>query len=323
MSRNKIVKHWIKGMRDAFFNSLYNLAKKDTNLVLITADTGAICLDEFRQKLSGQYINIGVAEQNMVGVAAGLAMAGKIVYVYGIVPFVTMRCYEQIRDDLCCMNLPVTVVSIGAGFDYSTLGPTHHGTEDIALMRSLPEMTIYSPSDSLVAHMLAKVSYKKSGPKYIRLDRTGLPLLYKDEKSIDFSKGFSLLKKGKDLYIIATGRMVCSALEVAKQLSAHSINAGVIDLFKIKPLNEKMLWEIVKKVKYISTLEEHFMRDGLSGAIGEVLITKRDAPAFKPIGLSNKFCREYGRREYLQRVNRIDVNSVTGTIREWMKKQGR
>ncbi|MDP2927793.1 MAG: hypothetical protein Q8N80_03210, partial [Candidatus Omnitrophota bacterium] len=145
------MKRWTSGMRDSFFDSLYAIAKRDSKVMLVISDTGAICHDEFKRRLNNRYINVGIAEQNMVGVAAGLAMSGKIVYIYAIVPFVTARCYEQIRVDLCCMNLPVTVVGIGAGFDYSTLGPTHHGYEDIALMSLLPNMIVYSPSDSLMA----------------------------------------------------------------------------------------------------------------------------------------------------------------------------
>ena len=314
------MKRWIKGMRDTFFGSLYNLAKKDKDIILITADTGAICLDEFKHKLSKQYINIGIAEQNMVGVAAGLAMSGKIVYIYAIVPFATMRCYEQIRVDLCCMNLPVIVVGIGAGFDYSTLGPTHHGTEDIALMRSLPSMTIYSPSDSLMADFLARISCERRGPKYIRLDREGFPLIYKDEKDINISGGFSLLKQGKDVYIIATGRMVYNALQVARKISTHSIHAGVIDLFRIKPLNVEKIWSIIKEVGYVITLEEHCITGGIGSAISEMLVTKKNIPAFKSIGIADQFCRKYGTREYLQRLNKIDVDSVTEYIKKWIKR---
>jgi len=314
------MKHWVKGMRDAFFKALFNVAKKDKNVILITADTGAICHDGFKKKLSNQYINVGIAEQNMIGVAAGLAMAGKIVYVYGIIPFVTMRCYEQIRVDLCCMNLPVTIVGIGAGFDYSTLGSTHHGTEDIALMRSLPEMTIYSPADNLAADMLAKLSYEGSGPKYIRLDRVGSPLIYKNKKGIDISKGFTVLKKGRQLYIIATGRMVYTAQKIVRGLSQHSIHAGLIDLFRIKPINGRMLWGAIKEVKYIVSLEEHFLNGGIGEAIGRLLHAAGNRLKFKPIRIQNQFCKKYGAREHLQRSYKLDVDNVTKNIKEWIKR---
>lgn len=314
------MKHWTRGMRDAFFEALYYLAKKDKNLILITSDTGAICHDKFKKELPGQYINIGIAEQNMVGVAAGMAMSGKTVFIYAIVPFVTMRCYEQIRVDLCCMNLPVTIVGIGAGFDYSTLGPTHHGTEDIALMRSLPEMTIYSPSDSVMADLIARIAYAQPGNKYIRLDRQGLPLIYKDKKDIDIPAGFCRLKQGSDLYIIATGRMVYNALQIARKLTAQSISTGVIDLFRIKPLNLTGIWPIIKDVSHLVTLEEHFVTGGIGSVISEVLAGKKKPPAFKPFGIPDQFCRKYGTRDDLQRLNKIDVASVTESIKEWIKR---
>lgn len=313
------MKRWFKGMRDSFFAALYEIAARDRDVILITADTGAICHDLFKRNLSKQYINVGIAEQNMIGLAAGLALSGKIVYVYAIVPFSTMRCYEQIRVDLCCMDLPVTVVGVGAGFDYSTLGPTHHGTEDIALMRSLPGMTIYSPSDSLMADYLARISYRQKGPKYIRLDRTGFPLIYKKDKEIDISKGFSLLKTGKELYIIATGRMVYNALSIAEILFRQSIDTGIIDLFKIKTLEKEALWSVIKTAKYIITLEEHFITGGIGSIIAELLAAKKERPAFKSIGIPNQFCRQYGTREYLRCINKIDAISVSESIKTWIK----
>jgi transketolase len=315
------MQRWVKGMRDTFFDSLFNIAKKDKDVILITADTGAVCHDEFKKKLKKQYINIGIAEQNMIGVAAGLAMAGKIVYVYAIIPFATMRCYEQIRIDLCCMNLPVTIVGIGPGFDYAILGPTHHGTEDIALMNALPNMTIYSPADSLAADLFAQLSYKDKGTKYIRLDRVGFPLIYKNKKGIDISRGFTLLKKTEELYIIATGRMVYTSLEVVKRLSRYSINAGLIDLFRIKPMHEEMLWEVIRKAKYVVTLEEHFLMGGIGDAIGRLLQNRGSNLKLKSIGIQNEFCKISGSREYLHLVNKIDADSVAETIKDWVENK--
>lgn len=306
---------WVKGMRDAFFDSLFSIARKDKDLVLVTADTGAVCHDEFKKVLPKQYVNVGIAEQNMIGVAAGLAMLGKKVYVYAIVPFATMRCYEQIRVDLCCMDLPVNIIGIGAGFDYSTLGPTHHGTEDIALMRVLPGMNIYSPSDSLAAAYFAKVSYSEPGVKYIRLDRTGLPLIYRNKKQINIHEGFSVLRRGTDVFIIATGRMVDSALKVSTELAKHSISVGVIDLFRVKPINKQVLTDAVRNVKHVITLEEHFVTGGIGSSIAEVFAVLAKAPQLEIIGVPDCFCRRYGTRDYLQRINKIDVKSVVNKIK--------
>lgn len=315
--------YWVKGMRDAFFDSLFTIARKDKDLILVTADTGAVCHDEFKKILPKQYINVGIAEQNMIGVAAGLAMLGKKVFVYAIAPFVTMRCYEQIRVDLCCMNLSVNIIGIGAGFDYSTLGPTHHGTEDIALMRALPGMKIYSPSDSLAAAYFAKISYAGQGVKYIRLDRTGLPLVYEFKKQIDMQKGFTILKQGTEVFIIATGRMVNNALEIATELAKHSISVGVIDLFKVKPINKKALSDALKDVKHVVTLEEHFVTGGIGSSIAEIFAVSVKAPQLEIIGVPDCFCRRYGTREYLQKINKIDVKSIVGKIKRMILRSAK
>ena len=318
MKEYNAMRRWNRGMRDAFFDSLYDLAVKDSRLMLLTSDTGAICHDNFKNKLSSQYINVGIAEQNMVGVAAGLAISGKIVYIYAIIPFVTMRCYEQIRIDLCYMNLAVTIVGIGAGFDYSTLGPTHHGTEDIALMRALPKMTIYSPADSLSASLFARLSYQHAGPKYIRLDREGLPLVYNSEENIKVLDGFSVLRDGRDVCIISTGRIIVTALEVAKKLSMELIKVSVIDLFRVKPINEDKILQEIRKVKYVVTLEEHFISGGIGSAVLEILAGRKNMPEFKAMGIPHQFSRCYGSREYLHRFNKIDVDSVAESIKKFM-----
>ncbi len=311
-------KRWIKGMRDSFFDSLFEIAKKDKDVILLTADTGAICHDDFKRTLKKQYVNVGIAEQNMIGVAAGLAMSGKKVYVYAIVPFATARCFEQIRVDLCCMNLDVTVVGIGAGFDYSTLGPTHHGIDDIALMRVLPGMKIYSPSDSLMADLLAKQTYKEKGLSYIRLDRTGIPLVYSNKQDIDIKNGFNVLKKSKCFYILATGRTVLTALEATEKLTSD-IEIGVIDLFRIKPLAIDKIWNIIKNVQNIIILEEHFLSGGLAEIIANILVNKKEHPVLRAMGIKNEFCRSYGSRDYLLKVNSLDVKSVIFVVKNMIK----
>lgn len=308
------MKHWIQGMRDAFSEILYDIAKKDKRVMLVTSDTGAICHDKFRAELPNQYLNIGIAEQNMIGVAAGLALAGKLVYAYALVPFATMRCYEQIRVDLCCMALPVTVVGVGAGFDYSTLGPTHHGTEDIALMRTLPGMTIFSPSDSIMVDKIARMSYELPGPKYIRLDRTGTPLIYQGRNE-DFTRGIAVLRRGAELCIIATGRMVYNALRVTDELAKHGIGATVIDLYRIKPLAEKLLLKTIDKFDFVVTMEEHFVSGGIGTIINELLVRKGKRCLVKNFGIPDKFCRQYdGKREYLQGLMGLDVKSVSSVL---------
>ena len=300
-------------MRDAFFDSLYEVAKGDKQVIILASDTGALVLDSIRKDQPESFVNVGIAEENMIGVAAGLAMNGKIAYTYAIVPFVTMRCYEQIRVDVCCQNLPVKMVGVGSGMDYSILGPTHHGTEDIAVMRLLPEMTILSPSDNTMAAAFAQMSYDIPGPVYLRLDRTGEPLLYNNGTQ-DFSPGLAVHKTGRDLCIIATGRMVLRAMEVTKALSKQSIDAGVVDLYRIKPIDTGLLLEAIDGARNVVTLEEHFVTGGIGSAVAEILVDNGMGCRFKRLGMPDKFVREYGSREYLQGLVHLDVESVTSTL---------
>jgi len=182
-------------IRDAFFDEVYTIASQDSRVIFLTADMGSFSLNRFKADLSSQYINVGVAEQNLVSIAAGLALAGKKVFIYTIASFVTQRCYEQIKIDICGMRLPVTIIGSGPGLSYSSDGPTHHAIQDILIMRALPEMTILNPGDSTTAVAAARIAYRSQGPVYVRIDKGKLPLLYENDE--DFSAGLSLLKKGR------------------------------------------------------------------------------------------------------------------------------
>ena len=307
-------------MRDAFFDSLYDIAKKDKKVIFVTADCGAPTLDKFREDLPDQYFTVGIAEQNMISVAAGLALEGKIVYAYAIAPFASLRCYEQIKVDLCCMNLPVTVLGVGAGFAYDIMGPTHHTTEDISIMRALPEMTIFNPSDSNISGGLAEITYKSPGPKYVRFDRGGVPLLYTD-KDINLSEGLVHLKRGQDLCIVATGIMVHKALEIKDELAKHSINVGIIDLHRIKPINEKLLFEILDTYTSVVTLEEHFIIGGIGSAIAEALCDNEKNLPLKRLGICDKYYFEYGGREHLHKLCCLDTKSIVDNVTGWMSRK--
>lgn len=295
-------------MRDAFFYKLYQLAKQDRQVMLLVDDFGAPSLDQFRRDLPHQYINVGIAEQNMVSVAAGLALEGKKVYVYAIAPFVTLRCFEQIKIDLCLMNLDVTAVGVGAGFAYDSSGPTHHAIDDLAVMMALPNIQIYSPSDSVAAEALASLSYTRSGPKYIRFDRGKTSVFYPTNQ--DFTDGLAELKKGKDILFIATGAMVNQALCLEKKLKETGISAGVIDLYRLKPLNKKLLKNLIGGIKRVFTLEEHVIDGGLGSLVSSFLADYGVITQLERIGIesSKAFC--YGKREALNRFCKIDIDSI-------------
>jgi len=306
-------------MRDAFFNKLYEIAKKDRNVIVISADMGAPALDKFKANLSSQFINVGIAEGNMVTVAAGLALSGKKVFIYAIMPFVTSRCYEMIKVDLSLMNIPVTVVGVGAGFSYDDSGPTHHSTEDIAIMRSLPNMMVLSPSDNIMVAKFAQMSCKISVPSYIRLDREILPLIYSQDD--EFLDGLSCLEAGRDLVIISTGNMVHKALELTKRLKKHSISAGAIDLYRIKPINSELLLKEIGPVKRIITLEEHLITGGLGSAVSEVIHDAGKMLYLKRFAIPDKYYFAYGGRQNLQSICGLDINSVIKIILDWIDKK--
>lgn len=302
-------------MRDAFFDALYTIAKKDRNVVVISADMGAPALDKFRKDLASQFINVGIAEANMVTVAAGLALCGKKVYIYAIMPFVTLRCYEMIKVDLSLMNIPVTAVGVGAGFSYDDSGPTHHSTEDIAIMRTLPNMTILNPSDSVMAGKFADLSYKIKGPSYVRLDREVLPVIYK--KGSDFSKGLKVLKDGHDISIISTGNMVHRALEVSSRLAKHHISASVIDVYRLKPVNERLLFKSIGKTKKVLTIEEHMVSGGIGSFIAEIILDNEKQISLKRVGIEDKYYYAYGGRMNIQSICGLDADNIAKIALEW------
>ena len=195
--------------RDAFWNKVYQMAFQDKNIVIVSADMGAPSLDKFRRDFPGQFINVGIAEQNAILIASGLAMAGKHPLVYAIAPFITLRCLEQIRVENSIMGIPITIVGVGAGFGYEDSGPTHHMVEDISIIRAMPNIIINSISDNIMAEYVAEKSSQMTITNYVRLDRQPSPDIYRPGH--DFSDGLATISEGNDGCIIATGRIINNA----------------------------------------------------------------------------------------------------------------
>lgn len=315
-----IKKNIMYDIRDAFFDELYDIASKDSDVILLTADMGAFSLEKFKKNLNSQYINVGVSEQNMVGIAAGLALEGKNVFIYGIAPFVTMRCYEQIKVDISYMNLPVKIIGSGVGIVYGSDGNTHHAVQDISIIRALPGMTIFNASDPISMNAIAKLSYESSNPVYIRLDKGKLPCLYdndNDNNNLDFSDGMCQLRKGKDLLIIATGVMIHQALKLAELLFVNKIDVSVIDIYRIKPINEKLLLFFIDQSDKIVTLEEHSIIGGIGSIIAELLVDNEKYIPTKRFAIADKYCRRYGNREWMHSFFGLDIDNVYREILEW------
>ena len=229
-------------MRDAFFRALFEEARRDPRIVLVNPDTAGFYCEAFRREIPDQYLNVGIAEQNAVGVCAGLALTGRRPFLFNILAFNSFRCFEQVRLDVCVMKLGVVLVGVGAGFDYGLFGPSHHTMEDLALMRSLPGMAVWSPADEGVAAALVPSCVEAGGPAYLRLDRTGTPLVYPSGATPQLSDGLAVLLPGRDLLLAATGRMVRRAMEVASALRAASVDAGVVIFSVSNRFPKAALW---------------------------------------------------------------------------------
>lgn len=297
-------------MRDAYLTALYNLAKGNKNVLALVSDNGAVVYDKYRQDFPSQFINFGISEANMISVAAGLASCGKVPFAYTISSFLTMRAFEQIRIDVCLQKMNVKLVGIGAGFVYSNLGPTHQATEDIAIMRTLPNMTILSPADPMEAKYVTYAAAKISGPVYLRLSTGGTPAVYK--KDYDFKLGKAVtLREGKDLTIISTGGIIYEVLKAAEELEGLGISVRLINIHTIKPIDKETILKATKETRAILTIEEHAIEGGLGSAVAEVVLEGNNKPVrFKRLGLNNTFPSGYGTYDEMKETNGLSQKDI-------------
>ncbi len=304
------------GMRDAFFIELQKIFREDKNTFFVSADNGAPTMDPLSE-MPGQFLNVGIAEQQMVAMACGIALEGRAVWFYAIDPFVTIRCLEFVKLDMCAMNLPITALGVGSGYSYDNMGPTHHAVGNIATMRPWPNLTIYSPSDNVIAAALASVSYESRSPQYIKFDRTTPDDIYRPE-SLNISDGLAMTYNGIsghcDLCIVSTGRMVHNAMQVAKNLTHGNISTGVIDLFRLKPINEKLLLETISNYRCIVTYEEDYLIGGLGSAVAEIMVDHGISKPVLRIGQKDLFVYDVGGREVIWEKYKLDVEGATQQI---------
>lgn len=296
-------------MRNAFVKSILELAKKDERIFLLVADIGTYLLREFRKQFPERFINIGIAEANMIGIAAGLAMTGKISFVYTIAPFVTARCFDQIRIDVCYQNLNIRIVGVGSGVSYGRGGPTHHSLIDIAIMRALPNMTIVSPSDPIEMERIIGITDVYSGPMYIRLPLAGDPIIHQKNYSFSIGKA-EILRDGCDLAIIANGVMVYQALKIAERFKEKGLESKVINMHTIKPIDREIVLKTALEVPLIATMEEHSILGGLGSAIAEILAENSFQGVFRRFGFRDQFCLQYGSKEELYKEYGIAPDNI-------------
>ena len=300
-------------MRTTFMQTLLENAKKDPNIVFITGDLGFGVVEDFQSQLPDQFINAGVSEQAMMGMAAGIASTGKRVFVYSIGNFPTLRCLEQIRNDVCLINNPVVIVSVGAGYSYGSQGYTHHALEDIAVMRALPNMNIYVPCDSIEAKALTNYLCEDKSPSYLRLGKSGEPILHKSDILVNDNKAFEIRKgaKGTILFIGPIGSQVLAAAEI---LDKAGIDVSVISVPFTSNIDKDCLINAARKGPII-TVEEHSSRGGFGSIILELLNTLNLNCTIKTVSASQYNLHEVGSQAFLQKKNGIDAISISNTFK--------
>src|SRR5215470_9754192 len=302
-------------MRNAFADELTKLGDDDPRIVLLSGDIGNKLFDKFRAAHPARYINCGVAEQNMTGVAAGLAMSGLRPVTYTITPFVTTRCLEQIRTDACYHEVPVTVVAVGAGLAYAGLGPTHHACEDISFLRSIPNMVVICPGDAFEVRGALRAAMQQDRPVYIRMGKKGEPVMHNGPIA-DFRIGKAItMAEGSDVCLLSTGNMLPEALEAAHRLKDNGISAEVVSFHTVKPLDEERLKQAFARFRLVATLEEHSLIGGFGAAVSEWLVdTETQTKKFLRFGTPDAFFKKSGEQEYAREALGLTGHQIADKI---------
>ncbi len=301
-------------MRNAFAEELTRLASEEPRLVLLSGDIGNKLFDKFKAAHPSKFYNCGVAEQGMTGVAAGLALSGLKPITYTITPFVTTRCLEQIRVDICYHHLPVVIVGVGAGLSYASLGGTHHACEDIAFLRALPGMAVVCPADPVEVRLALRAALRWNGPVYLRMGKKGEPVVHAREPRFTIGKAIRV-KAGRGVCLLAAGTVLPLALEVARKLAAKKMEAEVVSFHTVKPLDEVFLRRAFKEFKRVATIEEHSVIGGLGGAVAEWLADHPGSRAhLLRFGTADRFLHEAGEQEHARRRYGLTAEHIAARI---------
>lgn len=308
-----------KTMRDSFLSEILQQMERGEKVFLLSADFGAPTLDVIRQKFPKQFINVGIAEQNLINVATGLGLEGYVVYAYAIAPFITMRCCEQIRVNLAILSqvrpMNVNLVGVGAGFSYEVSGPTHHCLEDISIMRTFPNMEVNSPSDWTTVTALAEHCLHTKTPKYLRFDSRPLPQIHEKVSQKQISDGYIEIFKGTDVCLLSTGVLTHKAMALCSTLASKGVSVGLIDMFRFKHFNENELAAKLSKYRKVITLEEGFIgKGGLDALIGQLVTNHGVRIKHKALGLKDTYIFHIGNREDLHERNDLGVGSILREI---------
>jgi transketolase len=288
-------------MRNAFAEAIVALAAEDQRVVLLSGDIGNRLFDGFKARAPGRFFNCGVAEANMIGMAAGMALCGLRPVAYTITPFITTRCLEQIRVDVCYHRAPVVIVGTGSGLSYAGLGATHHSCEDIALLRALPHMAVVCPADPVEVKLAVRAALAYPEPVYLRLGKKGEPVVHPQPPEFVIGKGI-IVRPGTGACLLSTGNLLPVALRAAEGLAGQGVSAQVVSLHTVKPLDEALLAEVFARFEVVVTVEEHSLVGGLGGAVAEWLADRPGPKArLLRVGTADAFLHEAGDQEHARR----------------------
>jgi transketolase len=288
-------------VRNSFAKQITELAQKDSRVVLLAGDIGNRLFDNLKAKCPDRFFNCGVAEANMIGMAAGMAMSGLRPFCYTITPFVTYRCMEQIRVDVCYHHVPVVIVGTGSGLSYASLGATHHSCEEMGMLRTLPGLAIVAPADEMEVRAALKAALDYPHPVYIRIGKKGEPVVHKTEPQFIIGKAI-VMREGTEACLLSAGTLLPAAMEAAEKLEAAGISTQVVSFHTIKPLDAALLEEVFAKFKLVATIEEHSLIGGLGGAVAEWRADSGAGARLLRFGTRDEFlhltCEQEEAREY-------------------------
>ena len=302
-------------MRNAFAEEITLLGREDPRVVLLSGDIGNKLFDKFKEQGPGRFFNCGVAEANMMGVAAGLALNGLRPVVYTITPFTTTRCFEQIRVDVCYHEAPVVIVGTGAGLSYAELGPTHHSLEDLAILRTLPGLTVLAPCDSVELRGLLRAALRASGPVYMRIGKKGEPVVHKTPTEVTIGRALTV-RPGEKVCFVSTGNIMPVVLEAAQALEADGLSPRVESFHTVKPLDRERLGELFERFDLVATVEEHGRVGGLGSSIAEWRAARgRVRAALLSFGTDDAFLHQIGSQDYARQHFGLHPRNIVERVR--------
>lgn len=307
-------------MRDTFVRTLIEEAKKDKNIELVTGDLGFGVLKPYFEQLPNQFTNAGIAEQSMTGIAAGMALCGKTVFTYSIGNFPTLRCIEQIRNDCAYPHANVKIVCVGGGFVYGSLGMSHQATEDIAMMRALPEVTVVCPGDLVEAAEATKAIAHIPGTVYLRLGRGGEKRIHNKIENFQIGKAIKIqdakADSKKKVALFSTGAILDEATDATKMLEEAGIGVEEYSFHTVKPIDKDVILDCVKRYDYIVTVEEHNIVGGFASAVSEVITDSDEKAKLIKIGLNDVYCSKVGNQNYLRGQYGMVAEDIVNKVKE-------